>query len=166
MAGSPQERVLAAELLVVMGVETADALSGAYTGSFSLPSPSRYFATVVVYLMLAGMAMFGEKPARLATSFGGVAALAILIAPTKASVAANKPQAVVVSALNYFAQMISAGSFASVAQNSGSTSAANQLATTGITVLPLSAKQAEAPNPNTDLSQLGTGVTPSGLIPG
>ncbi len=112
MAGSPQERVLAAELLVVMGVQTADALSGAYTGKFQFPNPSRYFASIVVYLMLAAAAMFGEKPARLAATFGGVAALTILLAPTKRSVEAGKPEAVAVSAIGYLAQLVSGGSLA------------------------------------------------------
>lgn len=110
MAGSPQERVLAAELMVVVGVQTADALSGAYTGKFSLPAPNRYFAAIVVYLMLAGMAMFGPRPARLAVSFGGLSALVIMLAPSAASVKAGKPQSVLVSALSYLNQMITGGS--------------------------------------------------------
>jgi hypothetical protein len=104
MAGSPEERVIAAELLVVMGVTTADALSGASTGKFSLPDPSRYFATVIVFTMLAAAAMFGPKSGRLAAQFGGVASLAILIAPTKKT---GKP--LILSALTYFNQLMVGG---------------------------------------------------------
>lgn len=103
MAGSKYERVLAAEWLVVMGTETLDALSGADTGTFSLPDPSRYFATMVVFLMLAAAAMFGERPGKLAAAFGGVAGLAILLSPGKN----NQPP--VIGALNYFDKLMSAG---------------------------------------------------------
>lgn len=81
MAGSQHERVLAAEWLVLMGVETMDALANSSGGKFKLPSPSRYFAAMVVFLMLAGVAMFGTKAGRLASAFGGVATLAIVAAP-------------------------------------------------------------------------------------
>ena len=124
MAGTVHERVLAAEMLVVLGAQTADALSGAYpsgptsTGTDAtsnqstgakLPDPGRYFAAVVVYLSLAAVAMFGEKPGRLAGAFGGVAALAILLAPTKASKAAGKPSPLIMSVLNYANQIMSGG---------------------------------------------------------
>lgn len=99
MAGSNHERVLAAEWLVVMAIETLDALSGAGGGKFKLPNPSRYFATMVVYLMLAGAAMFGENAGRLAAAFGGVAALTITLIPVKG-------QAPIIGALNYFDQLM------------------------------------------------------------
>jgi hypothetical protein len=104
MAGSSHERILAAEMLVVMGVETADALSGASSGSFTLPDPSRYFATLIAYGVLAGVAMFGEKAGKLASALGGVAALAILMAPAKST---GKP--LVLSVITYFDQIITGG---------------------------------------------------------
>lgn len=109
MAGTVHERVLAAEMLVVMSAQTADALSGASGGTFSLPDPSRYFAAIIVYASLAAVAMFGEKPGRLAGAFGGVAALAILLAPTKASKASGKNTPLIMSVLNYANQIMSGG---------------------------------------------------------
>ena len=105
MAGSTHERILAAEWLVVMGTETLDALSQITDGqTFALPTPSVYFATMVVYLMLAAVAMFGERPGRLAAAFGGVAGLAILLAPT-----AKGKRSPVVGALGYFDQLLKSG---------------------------------------------------------
>jgi hypothetical protein len=104
MAGSVHERILAAEMVAVMGIETADALYSSTGGSFALPSPSQYFATMVVYAMLAGVAMFGEKPGRLAGAFGGVAALAILLAPRKG----GKPP-FIIGALDYFNSLMTGG---------------------------------------------------------
>jgi hypothetical protein len=103
MPGSTHERILAAEWLAVMAVETLDALSGADTGSFALPDPSRYFATMVVFLMLAAAAMFGEQPGKLAAAFGGVAGLAIILSPGK------EKQAPVVGMLNYFDKLLAGG---------------------------------------------------------
>ena len=104
MAGSNYERILAAEWLVVMATETLDALSQASETQFALPTPSVYFATMVVYLMLAAVAMFGERPGRLAAAFGGVAGLAILLAPTS-----KGKRSPVVGALGYFAQLMKSG---------------------------------------------------------
>jgi len=104
MAGSNYERILAAEWLVVMATETLDALGQSTETQFTLPTPSVYFATMVVYLMLAAVAMFGERPGRLAAAFGGVAGLAILIAPTS-----KGKRAPVVGALAYFAQLMKSG---------------------------------------------------------
>ena len=109
MAGTPHERTLAAEMLLCMGAQTADALSDAYTGTFALPDPSRYFATVIVFAMLSGAAMFGERAGRLAATFGGVATLAILLAPTKASVKAGTPEPLAMRVLGYFAQVMGGG---------------------------------------------------------
>ena len=106
---SPHERTLAAELLVVMFAQTTDALSGASTGTFALPDPSRYFASMIVFTMLAGAAMFGEHAGKLAATFGGVATLAILLAPTKKSEAAGKPEPLAMSVFNYFTQIMSGG---------------------------------------------------------
>lgn len=103
MAGSNHERVLAAEWLVVMGVQTLDALSGADSGSFALPDPSRYFASMVVFLMLAAAAMFGDKPGRLAAAFGGVAGLGILLYK------GHNTQPPVIGALNYFDKLMKGG---------------------------------------------------------
>ena len=77
MPGSTHERILAAEWLAVMAVETLDALSGAD----SAPSRSRPGAVLRHHggvLMLAAAAMFGEQPGKLAAAFGGVAGLAIV----------------------------------------------------------------------------------------
>ena len=109
MAGTPHERVLAAEMIVCVGAQTADALSDAYDGTFALPDPSRYFATVIVFAMLSGAAMFGERAGRLASTFGGVATLAILLAPTKASTKAGKPEPLAMRVLGYFAQVMGGG---------------------------------------------------------
>lgn len=113
------EKLLAAELMVVLGVETMDALSGANTGTFSLPNPSQYFATLVVFLVLSGVAAFGEKPARLASAFGGLAALTILMAPTKASKAAGHPEPLILSAFDYLTQIINGGTLGQQDTSSG-----------------------------------------------
>jgi hypothetical protein len=102
MAGSNHERILAAEWLAVMGTQTLNALASSQSG-FALPDPSRYFATMVVYLMLAAVAMFGEKPGHLAAAFGGVAALAIAAAPGK------NGKSPVVGALGYFSKLMKSG---------------------------------------------------------
>ena len=109
MAGTPHERTLAAEMLLCMGAQTADALSDAHVGTFALPDPSRYFATVIVFTMLSGAAMFGERAGRLAATFGGVATLAILLAPTKASVKAGTPEPLAMRVIGYFAQIMGGG---------------------------------------------------------
>jgi len=92
---SSWEKVLGAEWLSVMVVQTGDALAGSQSG-FSLPNPSRYFAAMIVYFSLAAVAMFGEKPAKFAAAFGGLAALGMLLAPSKAG---GKP--VIMSFLDY-----------------------------------------------------------------
>lgn len=76
---SQGERVLAAEWTVMVLVITGDAIGNGGTP----PAPSQYVATVVVYAMLAALSMFGSKASRLAGAFGGVAAIAILLAPGK-----------------------------------------------------------------------------------
>jgi hypothetical protein len=66
---------------------------------------------MVVYLMLAGGALFGDRVARLAAMFGGVAALAIVlspITPAAPGVAAGKP--LILSFIDYLTQMINTGS--------------------------------------------------------
>ena len=115
MPGSTHERILAAEWLAVMAVETLDALAGADSGSFALPDPARYFATMVVFLMLAAAAMFGEQPGKLAAAFGGVAGLAIVLSPGK------EKQAPVVGMLNYFSKLMAGGGPATPAPSSTST---------------------------------------------
>ena len=64
------EKTLAIEWLVVMLIETGDNIAKARaTGKASRwPSPQRYFATMVVYLMLAGAAAFGQGAAKVAAS--------------------------------------------------------------------------------------------------
>jgi hypothetical protein len=101
---SQYERVLAAEMIAVVGVETLDALSGADTGKFSLPDPSRYFATVIVFAMLAAAAMFGDKAGKLAASFGGVSLIGMVAVPSKKS--GRSP---IMGALAYFNQVITGG---------------------------------------------------------
>lgn len=102
MAGSHYERVLGAEWVAMMTIQTADALAGSGSG-FALPNPARYFATMIVFLSLAGVAMFGEKPGRLAAAFGGVALLAFSLAPTKKG---GKP--VILRAIDYFTALLNA----------------------------------------------------------
>jgi hypothetical protein len=101
---SPYEKVLGAELVGVIGVQTLDAFSGANTGKFSFPDPSRYFATVIVFAMLSGMAMFGESWGKLASRFGGVALLGMVAIPSKVS-----GRAPIMGALAYFDQLITGG---------------------------------------------------------
>lgn len=105
MAGSRYERLLAAETLVVMGAQTVDALSGSGGQGFALPDPSRYFAALIVYISLAGVAMFGDKVGKVAAGLGGVAALAMLLAPTKRT---GKPLAM---SLVDFSTQITTGGF-------------------------------------------------------
>lgn len=82
MAGSSYEKVLAAEWLAVMAIETGDALAkSGGKSTLSLPNPAQYMATMIVFLSLAGVAMFGEHAGKLAAAFGGVAAIAILLVP-------------------------------------------------------------------------------------
>lgn len=146
---SQGEKLLAAELVVVMGVQTADALSGAYTGKFSLPQPSRYFATIVVFLMLSAAALFGEKPGRLAAAFGGVAALGIMLSPSKAT-----GQPVIISALNYFDQMIEGQSYA-VANPQTPSSGPLPLTPSGT----VAAAPAGSPAPATAITDINTAIT-------
>lgn len=76
------ERALAAEWLIVMVMETGDALAKhGKQGKRFLPQPSRYFATMVAYLMLAGVALFGEKAGKVAAALGALVALTIVMAP-------------------------------------------------------------------------------------
>jgi hypothetical protein len=104
MAGSNYERILAAEWLAVMATETLDSFAGSAGGAaFALPDPSKYFATMVVFLMLAAVAMFGEKPGKLAAAFGGVAALAIVLTPNKGG------KSPVVGAVTYFSELTARG---------------------------------------------------------
>lgn len=79
---SAHERALAAEWLAVMIIETGDALAKhGKQGKRFLPQPSRYFATMVAYLLLAGVALFGDKAARVASALGALVALTIVMAP-------------------------------------------------------------------------------------
>jgi hypothetical protein len=78
---SSGERLLGAEWVVVMLVQTGDAFGESTDEQFSLPQPSRYWASLVAYLMLAAFALFGDKASKLAGGLGAVAALAILLAP-------------------------------------------------------------------------------------
>jgi hypothetical protein len=107
---SGHERVIAAELVTVMGVETLDALvASGGKSTFSLPDPSVYFATLVVYLMLSGLALFGDRYGKLAAAFGGVAAAGILMTPTARSKQEGKPKPLVMSMITYFDSIISGG---------------------------------------------------------
>jgi hypothetical protein len=104
---SAHERTLAAEWIVVVLVQTGDALAGGPQGPLGgpkLPNPARYFAAMIAYLMLAGLALFGDKAGKLAASLGGVAALAILIAP---STPGGKP--LIMRFLSYLNSMLVAG---------------------------------------------------------
>lgn len=107
MAVHPGERVLAAEWIVVVLVQTGDALASPNRGSLGgpkLPNPSRYFASMIAYLFLAGLALFGRGPAKIAGAIGGVAALAILLAP---STKGGKP--LIVSFLSYLNAIMVSG---------------------------------------------------------
>lgn len=104
---SVHERALAAEWLAVMVIETGDALAKhGKQGNRFLPQPSRYFATMVAYLLLAGAALFGDKAARVASALGALVALTIVMAPPtvkKAVGPTNEP--LIVSFLGYLSAM-------------------------------------------------------------
>ena len=162
MAGTVHERVLAAEMVTVMAIETADALYGTSGGQFSLPSPSQYFATMIVYGMLAAVAMFGEKPGRLAGAFGGVAALAILLAPGK-----NGKPPVVIGALDYFNSIMTGGTLGPGSSGSGSGSSAPVIGSSN------TANPGQAPGTPAPIQSVGPpagapsgtyGVDPNGTI--
>lgn len=112
MAGSHYEKILAAEWLAIMGIETADALGNSSSGKLTLPSPSRYFATMLVFFALAAAAMFGDKAGKLAAAFGGVAMIGMSLAPSKPG---GTP--VVLSAINYFTEMINNPPSSSIASS-------------------------------------------------
>lgn len=102
------ERTLAAEWLAVMFIETGDALAKASGKKFSLPQPQRYVATMVAYLILAGMAAFSERLGRVATALGGLVALTIVLAPprpTQPVGPGNEP--LIVSFFGWLAEMMS-----------------------------------------------------------
>ncbi len=88
MAGTVQEKALAAEWLVVVLVEAGDAFNRtstytAPTGArrLKMPPPSRFIATMVVYMMLAAAALFGEAPGKVAAGLGGLVALTLVLVP-------------------------------------------------------------------------------------
>jgi hypothetical protein len=81
-----QEKSLAGIWLAVMVIETGDAIAKSKATSKNpnhrrLPPPSRYFATMVVYLMLAGAAAVSQTAGRVAVALGGLVGLTILLAP-------------------------------------------------------------------------------------
>src|SRR5580704_17341721 len=87
VAVSSGERLIGVEWVLVTLLQAGDAIaSGGQTTTNSqgvsvtapkLPSPSRFFAAMIAYLMLAGAAMFGPNAAKVASRLGAVAALAI-----------------------------------------------------------------------------------------
>lgn len=89
MAGTVHEKALAAEWLAVILIEVGDSFNQAKTttttqsGSsrLKLPPPSRFMATMFVYLMLAAAALFGENPGKVAAGLGGLVALTLVLAP-------------------------------------------------------------------------------------
>ena len=94
MAVSHGERTLAAEWVALVLLITGDAIGEGLGGGKGLPNPSRYFASMVVFVMLAAFALAGEKAAKLASTLGGVALLAIALAPpdrTKAIGSGTRP---------------------------------------------------------------------------
>ena len=109
MAGSAEERILAGEMLLVMTLETIDALSGAQSGKVKLPDPSRYLATVADFMSLAAVCLFGPGPAKVAARFGGVVSLAILLAPTKAKDGTLTGDPIALSAIRYLGQLTGGG---------------------------------------------------------
>ncbi len=150
---STYEKALGAELVVVMAIQTLDALAGDTidpdTGSVegtTLPDPARYVATVIVFAMLAAVAMFGDKPGKLAAQFGGVAALAIIVAP---GVGGKTPP--IIGALGWMNQMILGGGSAQLPNPAGSSSSSGA-GTTAQNVT----------NPGPVMS--GTPVTPGGPV--
>ena len=101
------EKALAAEWLAVMVIETGDAFARhGKKGQRFLPQPQRYFATMVAYLLLAGVALFGPRAGKVASALGALVALTILMAPPtikKAVGPTNEP--LIVSFLGYLAKM-------------------------------------------------------------
>ena len=102
------EKALAAEWLAVLLVETGDAFAahGEKGHKGFLPQPSRYFATMVAYLLLAGAALFGEKAGKVASALGALVALTILMAPPTVKKPVSKTnQPLIISFFGYLASM-------------------------------------------------------------
>lgn len=103
---SQYERLLAVEWIAVFAIETGDALYSSKEKKFSLPQPQRYFATMIAYLMLAGLALFGEGAAKVAAALGGVAALTIVLAPaTPAKPVSKTNPSIIVNFFGWLAAM-------------------------------------------------------------
>jgi hypothetical protein len=82
-----------------------------------LPSPSRFFASIIVFLFLAGLAAFGEGAAKFASRFGALVALVIVLAPPNPSQpigSGNRP--LVIRFLNLLNSYMIAGAVTQVAQ--------------------------------------------------
>jgi hypothetical protein len=83
MAVSAGERLLAAEWVLVTVVQTGDAL--AEQSGPTLPNPGRYFATMIAFLFLAGLALFGPNASKFAGRFGALVTLVVFLAPSDAT---------------------------------------------------------------------------------
>lgn len=87
MAVSSGERLIGVEWVLITMLQAGDAIaSGGQKNaegvtSPKLPSPSRFFAAMIAYLMLAGVALFGPNAAKVASRLGALAALAMMLAP-------------------------------------------------------------------------------------
>ncbi|HMK62032.1 MAG TPA: hypothetical protein VK386_00315 [Acidimicrobiales bacterium] len=85
---SHAEKVLAVELLGFVAIQTGDAFytskAAGTTGQMggpTLPAPSQYFAGLIVFVMLAGLAATGQKAGRFAAAFGGLVLLYMAVKP-------------------------------------------------------------------------------------
>jgi len=84
VATSQGERALGIELVIVLLVQIGDAIITGEQGSLGgpkLPRPSRFFATMIAFLFLSGLAAFGQGAAKFAARFGALVTLVILLAP-------------------------------------------------------------------------------------
>jgi hypothetical protein len=73
------ERVLAAEFLVVVGLDKLYEIQQPGYTAAPLPTPQALTSTMFLFLILAAVAMFGPSAATLAAELGGLVLLAMLL---------------------------------------------------------------------------------------
>lgn len=73
---SPHEKVLAGEMLIALTIKL---VSNAWRGSSGAPVPEQINGVVIVYALLALVALTGDGPARFAGALGGLVLLSIAV---------------------------------------------------------------------------------------